>query len=344
MAKKETIIVKGREISYKIEDVDIYSLEYYKENPRINYIISKHLPEKITQEFIEQELLKLDSVKERIKDLEENKGLLDEVYVLGNKVVEGNTRLCAFRRLNKKYPDDQRWKFIKARILQDDVTDDELFYILSIFHIKGKTEWDAYEKAAYIYKMIKVLNKSPEDIGKQLGKHRKTIEAMLNAYEIMSKKYLVNTQDTELVNGVRDQLKKYSYFEAFSLQKDLVQRAKETPAFLNEFVEWVKEDRFKKAQNVRELPKILGNKKACKVFYEFDTEEAFDGAMYVLYEHKPEKVDRFYKKVREFRDLIKEAEVMKIKYEIEENKNKKAELQQCYKDLKRFCKELGLNI
>ena len=215
MAKKEAIIVKGREISYEIKDVDIYSLEYYKENPRINYIVSKHSPEKVTQQFIEQELLKLDTVKERIKDLEENKGLLDEVYVLGNKVVEGNTRLCAFRRLHKKYPDDSRWRVIKARILQNDVTDDELFYILSIFHIKGKTEWDAYEKAAYIYKMIKVLNKSPEDIGKQLGKQRKTVEAMLRAYEVMSRKYLATISETDLVNGVRDQLKKYSYFEAF---------------------------------------------------------------------------------------------------------------------------------
>lgn len=344
MAKKETITVKGREISYEIKDVDIYSLEYYKENPRINYIISKHPPEKVTQEFIEQELLKLDTVKERIKDLEENKGLLDEVYVLGNKVVEGNTRLCAFRRLYKKYPDDTRWKFIKARILQNDVTDDELFYILSTFHIKGKTEWDAYEKAAYIYKMIKVLNKNPEEIGKQLGKQRKTVEAMLRAYEVMSKKYLATIPDIELVNGVRDQLKKYSYFEAFFLQKDLVKKAAETPAFLDEFVEWVKEDRFKRAQEVRELPKILGIKKACKVFYESDAEEAFDEAMHILYENKPQKVDRFYKKVREFRDLIKEAEALKIKKEIEENKNKKAELQQCYKDLKRFCKEVGLDI
>jgi len=344
MAKRETITVKGREISYEIKDVDIYSLEYYKDNPRINYIVSKHPPEKVTQEFIEQELLKLDTVKERIKDLEENKGLLDEVYVLGNKVVEGNTRLCAFRRLHKKYPDDPGWRVIKARILQNDVTDDELFYILSIFHIKGKTEWDAYEKAAYIYKMIKVLNKNPEEICKQLGKQRKTVEAMLNAYEVMARRYLATIPETELVNDVRDQLRKYSYFEAFFLQKDLVKKATETPAFVDEFVEWVKEDRFKRAQEVRELPKILGNKKACKTFYEADAEEAFDGAIHILYEHKPEKVDRFYKKVREFRGLIQEAEVFKIKREIEENKNKKSELQQCYKDLKRFCREVGLDI
>lgn len=341
---RESITVLGREITYEIKDVDIYSLEYYKENPRINYIVSKHPPEKVTQEFIEQELLKLDSVKERIKDLEENKGLLDEIYVLGNKVVEGNTRLCAFRRLHKKYPDDPRWKVIKARILQDDVTEDELFYILSTFHIKGKTEWDAYEKAAYIHKMIRTLNKNPEDIAKQLGKQRKTIEAMLKAYEAMSQKYLATSSDAMLVNSSRDELKKYSYFEAFFLQKELAKKAEDTPDFLDQFVNWVKEDRLKKAQNVRELPRILAHKKAMKAFYEGDSEDAFDEAKHILYEHKPEKVDRFYKKIREFRDLIHEAETFKIKREIEDNKNKKNELLQCYKDLKRFCKEIGLDI
>ena len=340
----ETITVFGRDINYELKDIDINSLEYYSENPRINYIISKYPKDKITQELIEHELLKLDPTKERIKDLEENKGLLDEVYVIGNKVVEGNTRLCAYRRLNKKYPDDPRWEKIKARILKDKVTDEELFYILGTFHIKGKTEWDAYEKAAYIYRMIKVLNKNPEEMARQLGKQKKSIEAALKAYETMSQKYLVNHTDNALTNGDRDELKKYSYFEAFFLQKDLVKRAEDTPEFLNQFVEWVREDRFKKAQNVRELPKILSHKKAMQAFTESDAEEAFEEANYILYEHKPEKVDRFYKKIREFRELIDEAELLKIKEEINKNKNKKAELHQCYKELKRFCKEVGLDI
>ena len=160
----------------------------------------------------------------------------------------------------------------------------------------------------------------------------------------MSKKYLMNSDNVEIINGARDELKKYSYFEAFFLQKDLVNRVNEAPAFLDDFVQWVKEDRFKRAQDVRELPKILGIKKACKAFYESDVEEAFDEAMHVLYENKPEKVDRFYKKVREFRELLKETEIHKVKTEIDSNKNKKAELQQCYRDLKRFCKEIELDI
>jgi len=341
---RESITVLGREIFYEIKDVDIDDLVYYQENPRINYIISRHPPKKITQEFIEQELLKLESTKERIKDLEENKGLLDEVYVVGNKVVEGNTRLCAYRRLSKKYPDMPVWKKIKARILQGEVSDEELFYILGTFHIKGKTEWDAYEKAAYIHKMIKELKKNPEEVGKQLGKYGKSIEAMLKAYEVMSKKYLKNSNSTGSLDTSRDELKKYSYFEAFFLQKELAQKAQETPVFLDQFVDWVKEDRFKKAQNVRELPKILSHKKALKAFTENEPQDAFDEAKHVLYEHKPEKVDRFYKKVREFRELLGDAEVKKVKDEIEMNKNKKTELQQCYKELKKFCKELGLGV
>lgn len=338
-----SITVLGRKISYEIMDVDIASLKYYQDNPRINYIISKYPKDKVTQEFIEQELIKRESTKELIKDLEANKGLLDEIYVLNDQVVEGNTRLCAYRWLNKKFPDEPRWKSVKARVLNNGVSDEELFYILSTFHIKGKKEWDAYEKAAYIYKMIMVLNKSPEDIGKQLGKQRKTIEAMLKAYEVMSQKYLIDSLDDDLINGGRDELKKYSYFEAFFLQKALTKRAEETPAFLDEFVEWVREDRLGKAQNVRQLQKILSHKKATRKFYEAEEETAFEDAIHILYEHKPEKVDRFYKKLREFRELLGESEVNKIRAEIDENKNKKNELKQCLKDLKRFCKEVGLD-
>jgi hypothetical protein len=338
----KSITVQGRTIRYEIIDIAISSLEYYRDNPRINYIISKHSVEMITQDFIYDELFKRDSTKELIRDLEANKGMLDEVYVLNNKVVEGNTRLCAFRYLNKKYPNDSKWNSIKCRVLQDDVSDEELFYILSTFHIKGKTEWDAFEKAAYIYKMIRMLNKSPEEIAKQLGMTKNTVEARLNAYEAMATKYLKKSSNSDLINGSRDELKKYSYFEAFYLQKDLVDKAEQTPAFLDDFVEWVREERLKKAQDVRELPKILRHKKARKEFTETVAEEAFVDAMNILHEHKPGEVQRFYKKLTEFRKLLEETEIITVKTEISENPHKKNELKQCLKDLQRFCKDAGL--
>lgn len=340
---QDHITVLGRDISYEIKNIDIYQLEYYVENPRINYILSKYPGRKNDQEFIGEKIFELDSTKELIRDLEENKGLLDEVYVVGKKVVEGNTRLCAYRWLEKK-KDDPRWRKINARILHESVKDEELFYILSTFHIKGKKEWDAYEKAAYIHKMINVLKKDPVEVAKTLGKHKRSIEAMLSAYDVMSKKYLTNNDGKQNTVGAgKDELRKYSYFEAFYLQKELEKRAEDAPGFVDEFVSWVKEGRIEKAQDVRDLHKILNNKKAAKAFKDSDSETAFKDAQHVLYEHKPEQVDAFYKKVHAFKEMLEEAEPISIRKEIAENKNKKNQLQQCFKMFKKFCKEVGLD-
>jgi hypothetical protein len=338
---RENITVLGQTISYEIKDVDIYSIEYYYANPRINYIISKYKKNEVTQKVIQNELLRLDSTRERIKDLEENKGLIDEIYVLRNQVVEGNTRLCAFRWLGEKYPNDKRWKKIKARILDNSVTDEQLFYILGIFHIKGKTEWDAYEKAAYIHKMISMLNKSPEEICKQLRMQKKNMEATLEAYRIMSEKYLPSSNKND---DDKDELKKFSYFDAFFHQKELVERKDNTPEFLDNFVGWVKEGKFKNAQSVRDLPKILANRKAQKKFVESEPEVAFEEAKQILYEDRPGKVDKFYRKFEEFANIIDEAEINKIKEEIVSNKQKKHVIDNCYKKLKKFCKECGLDV
>jgi hypothetical protein len=339
MKNTNAITVLGRLITYELKDISIKDVEYYPENPRINYIISRFSKNEITQDLIERELFKLESTRERMKDLEENKGLIDEVYVLKNQVVEGNTRLCAFRKLSQKYPDDKRWKTIKARILQDDVSDEELFHILGIFHIKGKTEWDAYEKAAYIHKMIVVLKKDTDEIAKQLHMHKKNVEAALKAYKVMKEKFLSKSKDVDKQN---DELRKFSYFDAFYHQKDLVERAENTPGFVDTFVTWVKEDRFVNAQGVRDLPKILNNKRAQKIFSVNEPETAYMEAMQILHQDKPGKVDKFYKMFADFSAFLDDAEINKVKEELRENKQKKYVIETCYKKFKKFSKECGL--
>jgi hypothetical protein len=340
---KNTITVLGKAISYEIKDIDISKLEYYPDNPRINYIINKQLKGKINQELIQYELLNMQQTKDRMKDLENNKGLLDEVYVLKNQVVEGNTRLCAFRRLSQKHPDDKRWKTIKARVLQENVTEEELFYILGTFHLKGKTEWDAFEKAAYIHKMIVVLKKNNDEIAEELNMQKKTLEASLKAYKTMIKKYLpkIKKSKTERKN---DEIKKFSYFNAFYLQKDLVERVENTPKFEDTFVEWVIEERFNNAQGVRNLPKILKNNRALKIFKESEPEIAYDEAMQILYQDKPGEVNRFYKKFEDFAHFLDNVEIKKIKEEINESRQKKHVIVSCYKKFSKFLLACGLDI
>lgn len=346
---ENSLSVQGRQIPYELKKLSIYDLRYYPDNPRINYIISTHDGE-VTQEIIEQKLLALDTTKDLVKDIEENQGLIEEVLVIGDEVVEGNTRLAVYRRLAKKHPDQALWKTIPAKVLSSEIRPQELFFILGTFHIKGKNEWSAYEKAAYIHRMVRELDYSPQDVAKQLGHQANTIEAMLKSYETMRDIYLpratLDSDDFE----TQDALRKYSYFEAFYRQKDLSQRARETPLFVDEFCDWVVSDVFPKADSVRsELPKILNNKRASKTFYslvDMEPEAAFEEAELVLHENKPEQMDPFYMGVKEFRDLLQNASVEEIKADLEADgpraKACREQLKRCHKEFDRFCRLLGL--
>src|SRR5450830_628533 len=82
-------------------DIDIFELQYWKENPRVNAIIKqKYKGNNISEEEIEKELWEKESVKELYKEIERHGGLIDEILVKGNIVLEGNSRLCAYRHLH----------------------------------------------------------------------------------------------------------------------------------------------------------------------------------------------------------------------------------------------------
>jgi hypothetical protein len=347
---ENTLSVQGREIPFEFKEFSIYDLRYYHANPRINYIISMHDGE-VTQEVIEQKLLVLDTTKDLLKDIEDNQGLIEEVLVLNNEVVEGNTRLAAYRQLARKHPDDPRWKRIPAKVLSSDTQVHELFFILGTFHIKGKNEWSAFEKAAYIHRMIRELNYSQQDVARQLRHHVRTIDAMLKAYETMRDIYLpMVAKDTDDFE-TQDALRKYSYFEALYHQKDLAKRSNDTPDFVSNFCEWITNDVFPKAECVRDvLPKILNNKRASKTFYNLvdtEPEAAFEESELVLHESKPEQTDPFYKGVQEFRDLLMNASVDVIKADLETDGTKaracRNVLVRCHRDFNSFYRRLGLD-
>lgn len=333
------IVVDGRNIAYELAELDIFTIDYYTENPRINYIISKYPADTITSELIEKTLLRKESTKELIHEIEENGGLLEPVIVLSGKVIEGNTRLCAYRRLYQK-SQQEKWRKIRAQVITEQLTQKEIFTILSNYHIRGKTPWDLYEKAACINKMID-QGQGIEEVARIIRSTKTKVENMLKAYKIMRDKYLVRAQNQE-ENGSSEDLKKFSYFDALFTNKDLAQRVENTPQFLDEFVEWVAEGRILKAQDVRELHNILNNNKAKKKFLEAEAEGCFEEAKEVLYWNKPQKINGFYKQIEQFRDLIRESNIAKIHYEINANTNMKHVIKMCLKDFKKFCKEIKL--
>ncbi len=338
---EDAIVVQGRSIHFEATRVNILEVGYYLDNPRINYIIGGRPLEEVTPALVEDALLTLDSTKDLIHDIEENGGLFDPILVYKGQAIEGNTRLCAYRRLHRKYPHEECWASIDAHVILDEISPREIFAILSEYHIKGKAPWDAYEKAACIRKMID-QGQTIEEVARTVRSTRPKVERILKAYEAMRVNYLPRVASAQPTLEDQDQLRKYSYFEALFTDKDLAQRVESTPAFLDQFAEWVVEGRLRKAQEVRELAAILSNKRARKAFEEMPSDEAIPEARYILHENKPEKADPFYRQVEKFRDTIHMADVSKVKSEVLTKPSMRLTLERCLREFRKFCRAVGV--
>ncbi len=149
-----TITVFDKEISVTHEKISIYKLKYFEENPRVfSCIHGEDTPENEDelQTFIQDKMWEQPSVKNLVTDIEKHGGLLERILVRYDtrQVIEGNSRLAVFRKLHKKKP-DEKWAFIECDYV-DTLTPTQQDAYLAQIHIKGKTEWSAYEKANFSY-------------------------------------------------------------------------------------------------------------------------------------------------------------------------------------------------
>jgi hypothetical protein len=109
---------------------------------------------------VEQEQLRAilwdnPEVKKLKRSIQQNGGLIEPIIVSGKDgtVPEGNCRLLCYLKLRDEFPDDERWKKIRARILPPEVTRNTLDELLGEMHIAGKNEWTAFEQAAHLFRM-----------------------------------------------------------------------------------------------------------------------------------------------------------------------------------------------
>ena len=148
---EEKLTLRGEEIIVQVGTLPQISLLFYLENPRLYSLVRADGIEP-SQDDIEATLTKKEHVKQLIKSIEINGGLIDPVIVRGNSnvVIEGNSRLAAYRVLAKKNP--IMWGQIKVKILPNDIPESSVFALLGEYHIIGKTDWAPYEQAGYLYR------------------------------------------------------------------------------------------------------------------------------------------------------------------------------------------------
>lgn len=335
---KNEIVVIGQKIQTRIDEIDIFKLNYWKENPRVNAIIKQNFGDRdISDEDIEKLLWnKVDSVHDLYQDIKKHGGLIDEILVKGNIVLEGNSRLCAYRHLYKKAEqknDEEeilKWSYIRARIIPEETANEVVFSILGTWHIKGKTKWDTYEKAAYFKRMNIDYGYSLKDIADSISQTEKFVKDHIEAHDLMVK------------NDVST-LEKFSYFYELLKNKKIRELSSKEPTIIPNIIKAIKENRFKRGEEIRDLHKVLKDKKAKKEF--FDEKVDFNDALETTKDRHPEHAYSFYNNIKKVTKILQECSVEKIeeiKKEIKTDVNKKYILEKVYKEVNSFCRKVGI--
>lgn len=338
---KSSITVGDKTIETEIRLLQVAKLRYYAENPRIHSIL-KQLGDSVTQEQIEHKLWDLESTKDLYQDIKRNGGLLEEIIVQGDEVLEGNSRLCAYRHLLKNAIEKkdakaiERWSHIRAKLLPEGISDELIFGILGILHIRGKAEWKPYEQASYLYRQKITYGKRERDLADQIGIKETEVKNMIEAYTLMEK-YSVTDPS------------RFSYYVEFAKSRklsDLSEKKEYFPpnfALEERFSEWVREDKIPRAEAVRDdLPDILKDKSARTKFLSGNA--GFEEALEIVRGRHPETTSSFYSKLKRAEEAMSNAEVLTIKGEISQDSQKRYVIVELYRTARKFARDVGIDI
>lgn len=243
------ITLRGEEIPLKIGYLQQSKLKFFPENPRIYSIISA-LDTEPSQTEIETMLIQREHVKQLIHSIKANGGLTDPIFVQDNSfiVLEGNSRLAAYRALS--YKDPIKWGRVKCKVLPKEIDEDKIFSLLGEYHIIGKQDWAPYEQAGYLYRRFKHYDTNPQKMAGDLGLTIKAVNHLIEVYSFM-----VEHEDNDP--------SRWSYYDEYLKSRKIKKCREKHPNFDEVIVSKIKSGEIFRAADIRDnLTKIVvaGNK------------------------------------------------------------------------------------
>jgi len=285
---KDTMIIREIEFPTKIGEVELSRLKYYVDNPRI-YSVIRFDDREPEQEEIEKKLLSMEHVKTLIQDIMSNGGLMDPIIVKDKswEVLEGNSRLAAYRFLSTKNP--IKWGRIKCKVLPADIEESYVFALLGQYHIKGKKDWAPYEQAGFLYRRSKSQGILASELGVELGLSTRRVNQLIETFEFMIEKKDFN-------------INRWSYYEEY-IKSNRIKKMREEFVELDDvFCGQVKAGKIKKAVDVREkLTRLADGASKLKRQYirsEIDLDAAYDRL------ESSGSVDASFRKISAFRSWL----------------------------------------
>ncbi len=180
-----TLTIGNKKIPVELVELRQSELRFWHENPRVFSALSIEDGNIPSQSEIEETMCSMEHVKELRQAIESNGGLIDALIVRrrDRTVLEGNSRLAAYRILAKQDP--IKWGMVKCQVLPDVITDSEIFKLLAQYHIVGRKDWDPYEQACYLYRQQQNTRTQIDGIARELGISPTKAKTMVNVVEFM---------------------------------------------------------------------------------------------------------------------------------------------------------------
>jgi hypothetical protein len=201
-----------------------------------------------------------------------NKGLINPIIVTQREngrylVIEGNTRVAIFRELaDEGVPGD--WTTIPA-VVQPQLEEKGEHAIRLQAHLVGPRPWRPYAKAKYLYDLYVNQHLSITELLDYCGGtgRRAEIQQYIDAFKDMKEAYV----PLAVAAGSPPDYSLFSSFAEYQHIKPALARAGVT---LQDFAKWVHESKLSPQQTVRQLPRILANPEAKRVFLTHNAREA----------------------------------------------------------------------
>ena len=263
-----SILIRGNEIPVTSQKLEQNTLRFYSDNPRV-YSVVRGGGSVPSQDEIQIRLLEMEHVKELIQDIRLNKGLIEPLIIRDGtyEVLEGNSRLAAYRFLAKSDP--VKWGYVKCTVLPRDIDEALIFTLLGQFHIKGKKDWVPYEQAGFLYRRFKTHNADVKALALEIGISAKHVNHLVETYQFM-------------VDHGENGINRWSYYDEY-LKSNKIRHAREQyPQLDSVVIGKIRSEEIERAVDLREqLPMICGAPKILAKFVSgnLDFSEAYDAAV-----------------------------------------------------------------
>lgn len=304
------IPLDGKETVITVNEIDLNNLKLDELNPRISFFRDNQVTEYLTDD---QMIFALTNKKSeafrKLKDsIHNNKGIINPIWVEplvegSFRIIEGNSRYVVYKRLHEEEPYEEKWKSIISYILPFEVSSEQKDFIRLQSHLRGTTEWDAYEKAKYLFTLWDKDGWSVGRLEMQTKMTENQIYENIEAYRIMENQYLPSHGDDP------NEVSKFSYFVEYVKDKKLQKFMEKDNKTVEDFCNWVA-DKFMipTGQDVRKLRDIFESDDTKNAFIN----KGFESAMQILELKKPYLVSTLYRDIENVIDRLKEISAQEL--------------------------------